>query len=120
MQFIVALSTIEAEYVAASSCCAQILWIRHQLEDYGVKLDKVPIKCENNSAINLSKNLVLYSRSKHIDVRHHFIKGQVLNGTIFLDYVSTDNQIAYIFTKPLHEKRFCHLRRELGVFDLFL
>ena len=80
----------------------------------------MPIKYDNNSIINLSKNPILHSRTKHIDVRHHFIKDQVLNETIFLDYVSMDNQVTDIFTKPLHEERFCHLRRELGVFDPFL
>ena len=97
----------------------QILWIKQQLEDYRVKLDKISIKCDNNSMINLSKNSLLHSRMKHIDVRHHFIKEQVLNGTNFLDYVSSENQIANIFTKPLKEEVFCHLRRELGIFDLF-
>ena len=69
--------------------------------------------------INLSKNSILYSRTKHMDVRHHFIKEQVLNGTIFLDYVSLKNQIANIFTKPVREEVFCNLCRELGIFDPF-
>ena len=68
-----ALSTIEAEYIVAGSCCAQVLWIRHQLENYGVKLKNMPIRCDNISTINLTKNLILHSRIKHVKVRHHFI-----------------------------------------------
>ena len=70
-QNLVALSIAEAEYVAAGSCCAQILWIKQQLKDFGIKLSKTPILCDNTSAINLSKNPVQHSRSKHIEIRHH-------------------------------------------------
>ena len=60
----IALSSIEVEYVIASSCCAQILWIKYQLEDYGIKLNKIPIRCDSKSVINLSKNPILYSKTK--------------------------------------------------------
>ncbi|XP_050217613.1 secreted RxLR effector protein 161-like [Mercurialis annua] len=76
-QVSVALSTAEAEYVAAGCCCAQILWIKQQLLDYGVTLSHIPIKCDNTSAINLSKNPIQHSRSKHIDIRHYFIRDHV-------------------------------------------
>jgi len=69
----VALSTVEAEYISAGSCCAQILWIKQQLSDYGILLDHFPIRCDNTSAINLSKNPVQHSRTKHIEIRHHFL-----------------------------------------------
>ena len=111
----VALSTAEAEYVAAGSCCAQILWIKRQLEDYGITLDKIPIRCDNTSAINLTKNPIQYSRTKHIEIRHHFIREHVANNDIYLDYVNTNDQLADIFTKSLSEERFCYLRGELGV-----
>ena len=67
----------------------------------------------------MSKNLILYSRIKHIDIRHHFIKDHVLNGIVFLDYVCIKDQLVDIFTKPLNEERFSHLRRELGIFDSY-
>ena len=67
-----ALSTAEAEYIAVGSCFTQILWIKQQLEDFGIKLNETPIRFDNTSAINLSKNLIQYSRSKHIKIRHHF------------------------------------------------
>ena len=71
-QACVALSTAEAEYIAAGSCCAQILWLKHQLEDYGISLNNIPLLCDNTSAINISKNPVMHSRTKHIEIRHHF------------------------------------------------
>ena len=115
----VALSTAEAEYIAAGSCCAQILWIKQQLEDFGIKLTKTPIRCDNTSAINLTKNPVQHSRSKHIEIRHHFIRDHVQNSNVILEFVCTDDQLADVFTKLLSEERFCLIRRELGVIDPF-
>ena len=111
----VALSTAEAEYVAAGSCCTQILWMKQTLEDYDLRYDHIPIRCDNTSAINLTKNPIQHSRTKHIEIRHHFIRDHVLNNDICLEFVDTNNQIADIFTKPLSEDRFCTLRRELGM-----
>jgi len=68
-QACVALSTVEAEYIATGSCCAQTLWLRQQLSDFGILLNKIPINCDNTSAINLSKNPVMHSRTKHIAKR---------------------------------------------------
>jgi hypothetical protein len=62
----VALSTAEAEYIAAGSCCAQVLYMKQQLEDFKLKFDHIPIRCDNTSAINISKNPILHSRTKHI------------------------------------------------------
>ena len=115
----VALSTAEAEYVAAGSCCAQVLWIKQQLEDYGVVQTKIPIKCDNTSAINLSKNPVQHSRTKHIEIRHHFLRDHVQKGDIELEFVCTDNQLADVFTKPLSEDRFVMIRNKLGLCDPF-
>ncbi|KAF7151181.1 hypothetical protein RHSIM_Rhsim02G0176400 [Rhododendron simsii] len=114
-QHSVALSTAEAEYVAVGSCCAQVLWMKQQLEDFGLFFDHIPIKCDNTSAINLSKNPIQHSRTKHIDIRHHFIRDHVQRGDVVIDFVRTDNQLADIFTKPLSEDRFCSIRRELGM-----
>ena len=89
-QNFVALSTAEVEYVAAGSCCAQVLWIKQQLEDYGVIQSKIPIKCDNTSAINITKNPIQHSRTKHIDIRHHFIRDHVQNGDIELEFICTE------------------------------
>ncbi|PKA62608.1 Retrovirus-related Pol polyprotein from transposon TNT 1-94 [Apostasia shenzhenica] len=113
----IALSTAKAEYVAARSCCAQLIWLKHQLIDYDITLDHIPIKCDNTSAICLTKNPIQHSRTKHIEIRYHFIRDHVEKGDIALDYVSTDFQLADIFTKPLHEERFNFIVRELGMLD---
>src|SRR3989337_2027053 len=73
----VSLSTVETEYVAAASCCAQLLWMRQTLKDYGVTCDKVPLLCDNESAIKISHNPVQHSKTKHIEIRHHFIRDNV-------------------------------------------
>nr|KYP41500.1 Copia protein [Cajanus cajan] len=113
----VALSTAEAEYVAAGSWCAQILWMKQQLSDFGLSLDHIPIKCDNNSAINLSKNPVLHSRTKHIEIRHHFLRDCVQKGDCVLEFVETKNQLADIFTKSLPKENFSSIRQELGILD---
>ena len=89
-----------------------------QLEDYNIEQTKICIKCNNTSVINLSKNLIQHSRSKHIEIRYHFIREHVANEDVNLEYINIENQLADIFTKPLREDKFCALRRELGVFDI--
>ena len=113
----VALSTVEAEYISASSCYVQILWIKATLNDFGIKFKKVPLLCDNESAIKLTNNPVQHARTKHIDVRHHFIRDQQQKGDICIESVGTEDQLADIFTKPLDEKRFCKLRNELNILD---
>ena len=114
----VALSTAEAEYVAAGSCGTQVLWIQHQMVDYGISLNNTPILCDNTSAINLSKNPIQHSRTKHIDIRHHFLRDEVAKKTFTLHFIDTSKQLADIFTKPLSTERFTFLRRELGICKL--
>ncbi|KAH9763597.1 Integrase catalytic domain-containing protein [Citrus sinensis] len=111
----VALSTTEAEYIAAGSCCAQALWMKKTLRDYGINLEQIPIKCDNTSAINLSKNPIQHSRTKHIEIRHHFLRDHVQKGDIALEFISTEKQLADIFTKPLCEEQFSKIRHELGM-----
>jgi hypothetical protein len=113
----VALSTAEAEYVAAGQCCAQLLWMRQTLRDFGYNLSKVPLLFDNESAIRMAENPVEHSRTKHIDIRHHFLRDHQQKGDIEVFHVSTENQLADIFTKPLDEKTFCRLRSELNVLD---
>ncbi|GJT88519.1 retrovirus-related pol polyprotein from transposon TNT 1-94 [Tanacetum coccineum] len=108
-----AISSTEAEYIALSRCCAQILWMRSQLKDYGLKFNKIPLYCDNKSAIALCYNNVQHSRSKHIDVRYHFIKEQVENGVVKLYFVRTEYQLADIFTKALPRERFNFLIKKL-------
>ncbi|KAJ9547221.1 hypothetical protein OSB04_019764 [Centaurea solstitialis] len=82
-------------------CFAQVLWLRNQLQDYDIQLSKIPIYCDNTSAIAIANNLVLHSKTKHIEVRYHFIRDHVMNGDIELHFVPTEYQLADLFTKPL-------------------
>jgi hypothetical protein len=109
----VALSTAEAEYIAVGHCCVQLLWMRQTLRDYGCKLNKVPLLCDNESTIRMADNPVEHSRTKHIDIRYHFLRDHQQKGDIEIAYVNTHNQLADIFTKPLDEKTFSKLRNEL-------
>jgi hypothetical protein len=113
----VALSTAEVKYVATGQCCAQLLWMRQTLQDFGYNLSKVPLLCDNESAIRLADNPVEHSGTKHIDIRHHFLRDHQQRGDIDIYHISTENQLADIFMKPLDEKRFCRLRSELNVLD---
>ena len=114
----IALSTTEAEYIEAAACCSQLLWLKQQLEDYGIKLPQMEIKCDNTSAINVSKNLVHHSRTKHIDVRHHFLCDHVEKGNVILTHVRTEDQVVDIFTKGLSREPFQRLRVMLGLIHL--
>ena len=105
----VSLSTADAEYIAAGSCCAQLLWMTQTLKDYDIHVRYVPLLCDNESAIKIYRNHVQHSRTKHIEARHHFIRDHVAKGDIDLKHVQTDKQLADIFTKPVDEKIFCHL-----------
>jgi hypothetical protein len=113
----VALSIAEAEYVAAGACCAQLLWMKQTLKDYECHFSHIPLLCDNESAIKLANNLISHSRTKHIDIRHHFLRDHEAKGDIVLSHVSTDKQLADIFTKPIDESRFCSLRNELNILD---
>ncbi|GJY37489.1 retrovirus-related pol polyprotein from transposon TNT 1-94 [Tanacetum coccineum] len=94
-------------------CCSQILWMRSQITDYGFQFNKIPLYCDNKSAIALCCNNVQHSRGNHIDVRYHFIKEQVENGIVELYFVRTKYQLADIFTKPLPRERFNFLIKKL-------
>jgi hypothetical protein len=113
----VALSTAEAEYVAAGSCCAQLLWMRQTLKDYGYAMNHIPLLCDNESAIKIAYNPCEHSRTKHIDIRHHFLRDHAIKGDIVISHVGTNDQLADIFTKPLDERRFRELRSELNIID---
>jgi hypothetical protein len=85
----VALSTAEAEYVAAGVCCAQLLWMRQTLRDFGCQFTKIPLLCNNESVIKLANNSISHSRTKHIDIWHHFLRDHEAKGDIKILYVST-------------------------------
>ena len=81
------------------------------LSDFDLSFEHVPVKCDNTSAISISKNPMQHSRTKNIDIRHHFLRDHVQKGDITLEFVSTKDQLADIFTKPLSEEQFVDIRR---------
>ena len=91
--------------------------MKQTLKDYGINVKNVPLYCDNESAIKIAHNPVQHSKTKHIPIRHHFLHDYVLKGDISIDHVSTEDQLADIFTKPLDEKRFSKLRCELNILE---
>ncbi|GKC84124.1 retrovirus-related pol polyprotein from transposon TNT 1-94 [Tanacetum coccineum] len=107
------ISSAEVEYVSLSAFCAQVLWLRTQLTDYGFHFDKIPTYCDSKAVIAISCNPVQHSRTKYIDVRYHFIKEQVEKGIVELFFVGTEYQLADLFIKALSEDRFKYFVRRL-------
>ncbi|XP_073223564.1 secreted RxLR effector protein 161-like [Cicer arietinum] len=116
-QTCMALSTVEAEYIATRSCYAQVLWLKQQLYDYGLDLGCIPLRCDNTSAINISKNPIMHSRTKYIDIRHHFLRDHVLKDSVEVTFVDMHNQLVDIFTKPLPKDSFYKIQRELDILN---
>lgn len=114
-QDVVALSTTEAEYIALAHGVKDAIWIRRFLNELGIPMDYVSINVDNQSAIKLASNPEFHKRSKHIEVRYHFIRQIYERGEIKLDYIQSKHQLADLFTKPLPKQRFSYLRQELDV-----
>ncbi|TXG51085.1 hypothetical protein EZV62_023609 [Acer yangbiense] len=115
-QPVVTLSTTEAEFVAAASCACQVVWMRRILEKLGhTQGDSTTIFCDNSSTIKLSKNPVMHGRSKHIDVRFHFLRDLTKEGAVELIHCGTQDQVADVMTKPLKLDLFLKMRELLGV-----
>ncbi|PNY09558.1 hypothetical protein L195_g006112, partial [Trifolium pratense] len=118
-QPIVTLSTTEAEFVSAASCSCQGIWLRNVLSYLKVKQPGCSlIYCDNSSSIKLSKNPIMHGRSKHIDVRYHFLRDLTKDNVIELVHCRSEDQLADILTKPLKFDSFCKLREGLGICDL--
>jgi hypothetical protein len=112
----VSLSTTEAEYIAAATCCTWVLWMKQTLTDTQVEYDEpIPIYCDNKSAINISKNPIMHSKTKHIPIKYHFLREQAAENNIRVKYMGTKEQVVDIFTKPLPREAFEYLCQRLGV-----
>ncbi|GJY33624.1 retrovirus-related pol polyprotein from transposon TNT 1-94 [Tanacetum coccineum] len=119
-QTALAISTTEAEYVSARKACQQALWMKQALIDYGIRLDDIPIMCDNKGAIDLSKkNMTMYKThsNKTIEIRHHFLRDNVQKGNISIKKVSSEENIADILTKPLKRESFNYLCLGLGMME---
>ena len=115
-QRVVSLSSCETEYIAAASAACQGVWLVRLIADItGEKMQSFRLLMNSKSAIELSKNPVYHERSKHIDTRYHYIRECVTDGTVEVDHISTDRQLADILTKPLGRIKFVEMRQKLGV-----
>ena len=107
----ISLSTAEAEYIAIAACCTQVRWMKQTLQDMKVSIDEpISIKCDNTSAISISKNILLHSKEKHIPIKYHFLREQVAQKIVKMEYVPEKEQTTNIFTKPLAKEPFEYIR----------
>ncbi|GJU80972.1 retrovirus-related pol polyprotein from transposon TNT 1-94 [Tanacetum coccineum] len=116
-QTTLAISTTKVEYISAEKACQQALWMKQALVDYEIVLDDIPVLCNNKGAFDLSKNLVLHSRTKHIEIRHHFFRDNVQKGNISIEKVSSEDNISDILTKSLKREPFKLLTLGLGLME---
>jgi hypothetical protein len=85
------------------------------MRDFGVRFERVPLMCDNTSAIKVAKNLVFHKKMRYVERRHHFLRDHVEKGDTKMRYIDTERQLAVIFTKPLDSSQFANLRGEIGV-----
>jgi hypothetical protein len=112
----VAFSTIEVEYIATCSASSEVVWIRNLLvELFDLELEVTYIFCDNHSCIKLSENPMFHDKSKHVEIKYHYIKDLVQKRAVKLQYVATYEHIADVLTKPLSKVKFEYFRDKLGV-----
>ncbi|GJW00371.1 hypothetical protein Tco_1555622 [Tanacetum coccineum] len=116
-QTVVATSTTEAEYVAAASCCGQVLWIQNQLLDYGYNFMNTVIYIDNNSTICIIENPVQHSKTKHIEIRHHFIRDCNAKKLIQMAKIDSEHNVADLLTKGFDAGRFQYLVSSIGMLN---
>jgi hypothetical protein len=112
----IALSTTEAEYIVACSASCEAIWLQKLLTGlFDLEMEAIVILCDNQSCIKMTENPVFHDKSKHIEIRYHYIRDMVQRGAIKLQYVGTDEQVADVLTKPLSRVKFEHFRDKLGI-----
>jgi hypothetical protein len=118
-QKVVALSSCEAEYIVATTAACQGVWLARLLAEFkGRRPTTISLRIDSQSAIQLSKNPIFHDRSKHIDIRYHFIRDCIEKNRVALEFIGTKDQLADILTKALGREQFCELRSRLGVIDV--
>jgi hypothetical protein len=114
----VALSIVEAEYISLSVAVCEVVWLLKLLTDlFDRDMDPTTIHCDNQSCVKISENHVFHDRSKHIEIKYHYIRDMVQRKTIHMQYLPTHEQIADIFTKPLAKKKFEYFYERLGLVE---
>jgi ribonuclease HI len=116
LQQTVAVSTTEAEYMAAAAAVKEALWLRVLLSDFNINMDAILIYGDNQAAIHLVKNANAAARSKHIDIVHHFARERVMRNEVIFEYLPTHLMIADCMTKALPESKFIFCRNGMGVY----
>jgi hypothetical protein len=112
----IALSTAEAEYIATCSASYKAIWLRNLLTGlFDLEMRAIVILCDNQSYIKMTENPVFYDRLKHIEIRYHFIRNMVQRGALKLQYISMDEHVVDVLTKPLSRVKFEHFRDKLGI-----
>ena len=114
-QPVVALSTTEAEYMAATHACKEAIWLKRLCSDIGVDAGKITISCDSQSAICLAKNPTFHARTKHIDVQFHFVRDMVEDGKVNLEKVDTVKNVADALTKPVGTEKFRWCSESMGL-----
>lgn len=118
-QCIVAMSSIEVEYVTLGSAISEALWLRQLLEDFDMKINfPTIVYCDKESAIALTSNSRFHERSKHISIGHHFIRDYISNGTVAIKYCPTQEMTVDILTKSINANQLCYLTKKLGLYPL--
>jgi hypothetical protein len=114
----VALSTVEAEYIALYVAVRKAVWLRKLLEDlFGHEMDSIIIHCDNQRCVKLSDNPVFHNKSKQIEIEYHYIKDMVQRKAVHVQYLSTHEHVAYVFTKLLARMKFEYFRERLGMVE---
>ena len=110
----VALSTVEAEYIKLSVVVREVVWLRKLLTDlFDYEMDSTVIHCDNQSCLKLSENLVFHDKSKHIEIKYHYIRDMVQRKAVHVQYLSTHEQVVDVFTKPLARTKFEYFHERL-------
>ncbi|KAH9706497.1 hypothetical protein KPL70_012225 [Citrus sinensis] len=115
LQTVVALSTTEAEYMAATQACKEAIWIQRLLEELGHKQQKIPVFCDSQSALHIARNPAFHSRTKHIGVQYHFVREVVEDGSVDLQKIHTKENLADVLTKPINTDKFVWSRSSCGL-----
>jgi hypothetical protein len=112
----IALGTAEAEYIAACSASCEAIWLRNLLTGlFDLEMDAIVIFCDNQSCIKMTENPMFHDKTKHIEIRYHYIRDMVQKGVVKLQYVGTDEQVVDVSTKPLPRVKFEYFRDKIGV-----